>query len=170
MELDRKMRRSGKIPFWAVPPALRGYRIEWLRHDLVAGAALFAILVPAGMAYAQAADLPPVTGLYATVVPLFVYAAVGPSRVLVLGPDSALAPMIVAALVPLAADNEQKWVALAGLLGGFPVSASTSRTPVAVESGAKSHILCREYRQQILTIGQIQELLSAPLKGQEVMS
>ncbi len=104
------------IPAWAVPPALRGYKTEWLRHDLTAGAALFAILVPAGMAYAQAAGLPPVTGLYATVVPLIVYAALGPSRVLVLGPDSALAPMIAAALVPLAAQDEQKSVALAGLL------------------------------------------------------
>jgi sulfate permease, SulP family len=110
------MRRSGMAPAWWVPPALRGYRTEWLRHDLVAGAALFAILVPAGMAYAQAAGLPPVTGLYATVVPLLVYAAVGPSRVLVLGPDSALAPMIVAALVPLAADDDRKSTALAGLL------------------------------------------------------
>ncbi|MFP3462930.1 SulP family inorganic anion transporter [Arthrobacter globiformis] len=110
------MRRSGKTIVWPVPPALRGYKIAWLRHDLMAGAALFAILIPAGMAYAQAAGLPPVTGLYATVVSLIVYAAVGPSRVLVLGPDSALAPMIVAALVPLAADNEQKSVALAGLL------------------------------------------------------
>lgn len=90
--------------------------MEWLRHDLLAGTALFAILVPAGMAYAQAAGLPPVTGLYATVVPLIVYAAVGPSRVLVLGPDSSLAPMIVAALVPLAAANDEKSVALAGLL------------------------------------------------------
>lgn len=113
---DLKMSRSVKTPAWWLPPALRGYKIEWLRHDLVAGAALFAILVPAGMAYAQASGLPPVTGLYATVVPLVVYAAVGPSRVLVLGPDSALVPMIVAALVPLAADNEQKSVALAGLL------------------------------------------------------
>jgi sulfate permease, SulP family len=113
---DLKMSRSGQTRSWWLPPALRGYRTEWLRHDLVAGAALFAILVPAGMAYAQASGLPPVTGLYATVVPLIVYAAVGPSRVLVLGPDSALVPMIVAALVPLAADNEQRSVALAGLL------------------------------------------------------
>ena len=113
---DLKMSRSGNARSRWLPPALRGYKTEWLRHDLVAGLALFAILVPAGMAYAQAAGLPPVTGLYATVVPLIVYAAVGPSRVLVLGPDSALAPMIVAALVPLAADNDQKSVALAGLL------------------------------------------------------
>jgi SulP family sulfate permease len=113
---DRSMRRSGKPRSWWIPPSLRGYRTEWLRHDLVAGAALFAVLVPAGMAYAQAAGLPPVTGLYATVVPLLAYAAVGPSRVLVLGPDSALAPMIVAALLPLAAAGEQRSVALAGLL------------------------------------------------------
>ena len=113
---DLKMSRSGNARSRWLPPALRGYKTEWLRHDLVAGLALFAILVPAGMAYAQAAGLPPVTGLYATVVPLIVYAAVGPSRVLVLGPDSSLAPMIVAALVPLAADNDQKSVALAGLL------------------------------------------------------
>ncbi|UVJ39240.1 SulP family inorganic anion transporter [Arthrobacter sp. CJ23] len=96
--------------------ALKGYKREWLRHDLVAGAALFALLVPAGMAYAQAAGLPPVTGLYATVIPLLVYAAVGPSRILVLGPDSALAPMIAAAIVPLAAGSSEKSVALAGLL------------------------------------------------------
>ncbi|MEV7571490.1 SulP family inorganic anion transporter [Pseudarthrobacter sp. NPDC089323] len=110
------MRRSGMPRSWWIPPSLRGYKTEWLRHDLVAGAALFAVLVPAGMAYAQAAGLPPVTGLYATIVPLIVYAAVGPSRVLVLGPDSALAPMIVAALIPLAAADEQRSVALAGLL------------------------------------------------------
>lgn len=96
--------------------ALKGYKREWLRHDIVAGAALFALLVPAGMAYAQAAGLPPVTGLYATVVPLLVYAVVGPSRILVLGPDSALAPLIAAAIIPLAAGSSEKSVALAGLL------------------------------------------------------
>ncbi len=72
--------------------ALKGYKREWLRHDVVAGAALFALLVPAGMAYAQAAGLPPVTGLYATVVPLLVYAFVGPSRILVLGPPDSSSP------------------------------------------------------------------------------
>ncbi|MFJ6537635.1 SulP family inorganic anion transporter [Paenarthrobacter sp. NPDC091711] len=96
--------------------ALKGYKREWLRHDAVAGAALFALLVPAGMAYAQAAGLPPVTGLYATVIPLLVYAVVGPSRILVLGPDSSLAPMIAAAIVPLAAGSSERSVALAGLL------------------------------------------------------
>lgn len=94
----------------------RRYERAWLRHDLSAGAALVALLIPAGMAYAEAAGLPPVTGLYATVVPLFAYAVFGPSRVLVLGPDSSLAPMIAAAVVPLALGSSERTVALAGLL------------------------------------------------------
>jgi high affinity sulfate transporter 1 len=80
---------------------------------------LTALLVPAGMAYAAAASLPPVAGLYATVAALFGYALVGPSRVLVLGPDSSLAPLIAAAVVPLAgagAAAEDRRLALAGVL------------------------------------------------------
>ncbi|MCD7101738.1 SulP family inorganic anion transporter [Pseudoclavibacter sp. 13-3] len=92
------------------------YRLPWLRHDLLAGATLTALLIPAGMGYAQVAGLPPVTGLYASIVPLLVYAVVGPSRILVLGPDSSLAPMIAAAIVPLSAGSPQRVVALAGLL------------------------------------------------------
>ena len=91
-----------------------------LRYDVVAGLLLTALLLPAGMAYATASALPPETGLYATVAGLAAYALVGPSRVLVLGPDSALAPLIAAAIVPLAAsdaaDGDERRVALAGLL------------------------------------------------------
>ncbi len=94
----------------------RGYRRAWLREDLTAGVVVTALLIPAGMGYAEAAGLPPQTGLYATVVPLLVYALVGPSRVLVLGPDSALAPIIAAAVVPLALGDAHRTVALAGLL------------------------------------------------------
>lgn len=108
-----RARLPGWVPF---APWLRHYERQWLRDDLVAGAALFALLIPAGMAYAQAAGLPPATGLYATVVPMVVYAVVGPSRVLVLGPDSALAPLIAASALPLAAGSPGRAVALAGLL------------------------------------------------------
>lgn len=94
---------------------LRNYDRSWLRGDLVAGAVLTALLIPAGMGYAEVAGLPPVTGLYATIVPLLVYAIVGPSRILVLGPDSSLAPIIAAAIIPLAAVDPER-VALAGLL------------------------------------------------------
>lgn len=92
------------------------YQRSWVRSDLMAGAALIAMLIPAGMGYAEAAGLPPVTGLYATIMPLLAYAVFGPSRVLVLGPDSSLAPMIAAAVLPLALVDSDRAVALAGLL------------------------------------------------------
>ncbi len=92
------------------------YQQGWLRSDLVAGVVLTALLIPAGIGYAQAAGLPPETGLYATIVPLLVYAVVGPSRILVLGPDSSLAPIIAASILPLSGGDPQRAVALAGLL------------------------------------------------------
>ena len=97
--------------------AARGYQGRWLRPDLVAGLVLAAILVPQGMAYAELAGLPPVTGLYTTVACLVGYAVFGPSRVLVLGPDSSVSPLIFAAIVPLGAVKDPATaIALAGML------------------------------------------------------
>ena len=105
----------GRLPGIAVA---RTYRREWLRNDITAGLVLTALLIPAGMGYAQAAGLPAYAGLYATIVPLLVYAVVGPSRILVLGPDSSLAPLIAAAIAPLAVtDDPHTAMALAGVLG-----------------------------------------------------
>jgi len=95
---------------------LREYRRSWLGSDLVAGLVLTALLVPVGMGYAQAAGLPPITGLYATIVPLVAYAVLGPSRVMVLGPDSSLAAVIAAVILPLGGDDPGTAVALAGAL------------------------------------------------------
>ena len=94
----------------------RQYRRGWLASDLVAGLVLTAFLVPVGMGYAQAAGLPPITGLYATIVPLLVYAVFGPSRVMVLGPDSALAAVIAGIILPLGGRDPARAVALAGML------------------------------------------------------
>ncbi len=108
---------AGRLRRWAPGvEILRGYSRSWWRHDLLAGVVLTALLVPAGIGYAKAAGLPAVTGLYATIGPLLAYAVVGPSRVLVLGPDSALAPIIAVAILPLALGDEDRAVALAGLL------------------------------------------------------
>ena len=74
---------------------LRHYEIAWLRHDVVAGLVLTTVLVPVGIAYAVASGLPGICGLYATIVPLLAYALFGPSRVLVLGPDSSLVALIL---------------------------------------------------------------------------
>ena len=94
----------------------RGYRREWLPKDLVAGIVLIALLVPQGMAYAELAGLPPVNGLYASMIPLLAYAVLGPSRILVMAPDSAIAPMVAAAIIPLAGGDMSERVAIAGFL------------------------------------------------------
>ena len=98
--------------------AARTYQRPWLRPDIVAGVVLAAILVPQGMAYAELAGLPPVTGLYTTIGCLAGYALFGPSRILVLGPDSSVSPMIFAAIMPLLASggDVHRAIALAGML------------------------------------------------------
>jgi high affinity sulfate transporter 1 len=95
---------------------LRHYEIAWLRHDLLAGLVLTAVLVPAGIAYAVAAGVPAICGLYATIVGLVAYALFGPSRVLVLGPDSSLVALILGVVLPLAAGDGPRAVALAGAI------------------------------------------------------
>ena len=112
---------------------VRSYEPGWLPKDVVAGLVLTALLVPQGMAYAELAGLPAVTGLYTSVLCLVGYAAFGPSRVLVLGPDSSLGPMIAATILPLvAADGDPaRAVALASVLsllvGAFMVMAGTAK-------------------------------------------
>jgi high affinity sulfate transporter 1 len=120
------------------------YRAAWLPHDVTAGIALTAILIPVGMGYAQAAGLPAITGLYATIVPLVAYALVGPSRVLVLGPDSSLAPLIAAVVLPLSAGDPDRALALAGML--------------AILTG----ILCAV--AGIAHVGFVTDLLSVPIR------
>jgi high affinity sulfate transporter 1 len=97
---------------------LSSYQSSWLSRDLVAGLVLTALLVPQGMAYAELAGLPPITGLYTSILCLVAYAIFGPSRILVLGPDSSLGPLIAATILPLvAADGDpQRAVALASIL------------------------------------------------------
>ncbi len=96
---------------------LRHYERGWLRFDLIAGVVLAAILVPQGMAYAELAGLPSVTGLYTTIACLVAYAVFGPSKVLVLGPDSSVSPLILASITPLiVVDDPGSAIALAGLL------------------------------------------------------
>ncbi len=101
------------------------YQRSWLRQDVVAGLVLASLLVPQGMAYAELAGLPAITGLYTSILCLLAYAVFGPSRILVLGPDSALGPMIAATILPLMAANGDPAMAvtyasmLALLVGGF---------------------------------------------------
>jgi high affinity sulfate transporter 1 len=111
-------RAGGFVQFVPGVALFREYQRGWLAKDLVAGLVLSALLVPQGMAYAELAGLPPVTGLYTSILCLLGYAIFGPSRILVLGPDSSLGPMIAATIAPLAlADGDPaRAVALASVL------------------------------------------------------
>jgi high affinity sulfate transporter 1 len=95
---------------------LREYQVAWLRHDIVAGLVLTTMLVPVGIAYAEASGVPGIYGLYATIVALLAYAVFGPSRILVLGPDSSLAAVILAVVLPLSGGDPHRAVALAGMM------------------------------------------------------
>ncbi len=108
--------RAGWLRWMPGLRTLLRYEAGWLRHDLVAGLVLATMLVPVGIAYAVASGLPGIYGLYATIVPLLVYAVFGPSRILVLGPDSALAAVILGVVVPLSGGDPQRAVTLAGMM------------------------------------------------------
>jgi high affinity sulfate transporter 1 len=123
---------------------LRQYQAGWLPHDIIAGAVLATMLVPVGIAYAVASGLPGIYGLYATIVPLLAYALFGPSRIMVLGPDSSLAAVIFGVVYPLSHGDPARAVALAGTM--------------AVVSGAVC-ILAGAAR-----LGFITELLSKPIR------
>lgn len=123
---------------------LRLYEAAWLPHDIFAGVVLATMLVPVGIAYAAASGLPGIYGLYATIVPLLVYALFGPSRILVLGPDSALVGIILGVVTPLA--------------GGDPLRAATLAGMMAIVSG----IVC--ILAGLARLGFVTELLSKPIR------
>ena len=116
---------------------LRSYEAAWLRHDVVAGLVLTAVLVPVGIAYAVASGVPGICGLYATIFGLLAYALFGPSRVLVLGPDSSLAALILGVVLPLSAGDAQRAIALAAMMaviaGTLCVLAGTFRLGFVTE-------------------------------------
>lgn len=121
MESGRQLQRSGWLYRW-VPgiKLIQQYPGQSARSDLVAGIVLAAILVPQGMAYAELAGLPAVTGLYTTIACLVGYALFGPSRVLVLGPDSSISPLILASITPLLVVGDPgSAIVLAGMLAIF---------------------------------------------------
>src|SRR3954468_18915788 len=120
------------------------YQLSSLRNDVVAGVVLSTMLVPVGIAYAVASGVPAINGLYATIIPLIAYAIFGPSRILVLGPDSSLAPMILAVVLPLSAGDPARAVAIASsmaIVTGF----------VCIIAGA-------------VRLGFLTELLSKPIR------
>ena len=124
--------------------SLSQYEAAWLLHDLMAGLVLTTMLVPVGIAYAVASGVPGIYGLYATIVPLLAYALFGPSRMLVLGPDSSLAPVILTVVLPLS--------------GGDPLRAVSLASMMAVVSGVVCILI------GAMRLGFVTELLSKPIR------
>lgn len=141
---EREAAESGLGRWVPAISMLRGYQSAWLAKDLFAGLALTAVLVPVGMSYAEAAGLPVITGLYASIAGLIGYAVFGPSRVLVLGPDSALAAVIAATILPLAPAGANHTVALASML--------------AIMAG----VVCVAFG--LMKLGFVSDLLSHPIR------
>jgi high affinity sulfate transporter 1 len=135
---------SGWIRWLPGIATLRDYKAAWLSHDIFAGLVLATMLVPVGIAYAAASGLPGIHGLYATIVPLLVYAMFGPSRIIVLGPDSALAAVILGVVTPLA--------------HGDPARAATLGAMMALVSGTVLILA------GIVRLGFVTELLSKPIR------
>ena len=136
--------RTGLAAWIPALNVLREYQLGWLRNDIVAGIVLSTMLVPVGIAYAVASGVPAIYGLYATIVPLIAYAIFGPSRILVLGPDSSLAPIILGVVLPLSMADPERAVAIASAMA---VVAGT----VCILAG-------------VFRLGFITELLSKPIR------
>ena len=107
------------------------YQHEWLRADIVAGVSVAAVALPIAIAYSQLAGVPPVYGLYASLLPLVAYALLGSSRQLIVAPDAAVCTIVAAIVVPLAGQNPAKYVSLAAALamitGVFCIAAGLAR-------------------------------------------
>ena len=156
--------------------SLSSYKPTWLRQDVVAGLVLTALLVPQGMAYAELAGLPPITGLYTTILCLTGYAVFGPSRVLVLGPDSALGPMIAATVVHLAAaeGDPSRAVAFASLLalmvGAITVLAGAFKLGFVAELLSKpTHIGYLNGLALTIVVGQLPKLFGFSVDADDLI-
>jgi high affinity sulfate transporter 1 len=136
--------RNGWLRWLPGLNTLRQYEASWLPHDIVAGLVLTSMLVPVGIAYAVASGVPGIYGLYATIIPLLAYALFGPSRILVLGPDSSLAALILAVVLPLS--------------GGDPLRAVALASMMAVVSGTVCILA------GVARLGFVTELLSKPIR------
>jgi high affinity sulfate transporter 1 len=166
--LERALKSTSLLRWLPGLTTLRQYSRATFSKDLGAGLVLTAMLAPVGMGYAEATGLSPIYGLYATIVPLLVYALFGPSRILVIGPDSVLAALIAATVLPLAAGDPERGASLAAMLalmgGAFCVLAGLARI------GFITDLLSKPIRYGYLNgialtllVGQLPKILGFPI-------
>lgn len=122
------MASSGDAPMTGL---LKGYQSSWLRYDLLAGVSVAAVALPIAIAYSQLAGVPPVYGIYASLLPLVAYAFLGSSRQLIIAPDAATCSIVAAVVLPLAPQDPARYLtltaALAMIAGVFCIAAGLAR-------------------------------------------
>jgi sulfate permease, SulP family len=154
---------------------LRSYERSWLRGDVLAGVTVAAYLIPQVMAYAEVAGLPPVVGLWAVMGPLFVYALIGSSRQLSVGPESTTALMTALVVAPLAGGDPARYAALAAALalivGGLCLLAWLARLGFLAD--LLSHPVLAGYMAGIavfMIVSQLTKITGVPVDGESLVS
>jgi SulP family sulfate permease len=150
----------------------RQYQRAWLRGDILAGLTVAAYLVPQVMAYAEVAGLPPVVGLWATIGPLAVYAVLGASRQLSIGPESTTALMTAVVLAPIAAGDPARYATLAAtlalLVGGICLVARLARLGFLADLLSKPVLVGYMAGVAVIMIAsQLGKITGVPVEGDE---
>jgi sulfate permease, SulP family len=150
---------------------LRGYPRSWLRGDLTAGVTVAAYLIPQVMAYATVAGLPPVTGLWAALPASVIYAFLGSSRLLSMGPEATTALMTAVAIGPLAAGRPVRYAELATVLallvGVMSVAAWLLRLGFVADLLSRPILVGYMTGVALIMIaGQLQRVTGVPVTGQ----
>ncbi|HEY5115049.1 MAG TPA: SulP family inorganic anion transporter, partial [Nakamurella sp.] len=169
------MRRDRGTRITALLPGLtqfRQYQRSWLRGDILAGVTVAAYLVPQVMAYAEVAGLPPVTGLWAIIGPLAVYALLGSSRQLSIGPESTTALMTAVVLMPIAAGHPARYAALAAslalMVGGLCLLGRLARLGFLADLLSKPVLVGYMAGVAVIMIsGQLGKITGVPVTGDE---
>lgn len=151
---------------------LRRYERSWLRGDVLAGVTVAAYLVPQVMAYATVAGLPPIAGLWASLAPAAVYAVLGPSRQLSVGPESTTALMTATALAPLAVGDPARYAvlaaALAVLVGGICLVGGLCRLGFLADLLSRPVLVGYMTGVAVIMVGgQLGRISGVPVRGDE---
>lgn len=154
--------------------ALAGYRLEWLRGDLIAGVSVAAVAIPVAVAYSEIAGFPPIVGLYSAILPLLAYALLGTSRHLIVNPDAATAAMVAAVCGPLAAGDAGAYqsmsVALAMMAGALCILGGVLRLGLVADFLSRPILLGLLNGVAIeIFLGQIGKVFGFKVEGEAIL-
>ncbi len=166
---------AAKAAFPGASFLIHGYNKAWLRPDMIAGVAVAAYLIPQVMAYSAIVNVPPVAGLWTALAAIVVYAVMGSSRVLSVGPESTIALMSAAAVAPLAGGDPNRALALAGglclVVAGWSLVARMLRAGVIADLLSQPLLVGYLAGSAVLMIvGQLGKLTGTKVRGESIVA